>query len=144
MITIIISSIFLVLGIFALIAGIRETNLHDSEGLIGMGVVISLLSLLIGFGLFAHTIRTSEPEITFTSPCEKIARSETTTYIKYLTDAGVQTFITDKHSFYIVKDEDIKIKRIRYKNIYRKHAWGSEEYEVIIEHSKLERESLWF
>lgn len=140
MIVIVISSIFLVLGVLALIYGFRETNVHDRENLIGMGTTFSLLSLIIGFGLFAHKIRTSEPEISFTSPVEKIARSETTTYIKYMTDMGIKTLETDKHSFYVAKDENIKIKRTRYKNIYGTHAWGSEVYEVLVDNSKLEKE----
>lgn len=142
MITIIISSIVLLLGISALVAGAKEHNERDAESLIGMGVVFILFSTCLGFGAICHTVRTSEPEITFSAPCEKIARSDTTTYIKYATvDYGVQTFSTDKHSFYVAKDEDIKVKRTVYKNIYGKQAWGSEVYEVFLESSKLEKES---
>jgi hypothetical protein len=143
MIAIVISAIFLIFGISALVAGINQRIQQDAEALIGMGTVTILLSVFMGFGVICHSIRTSEPEITFSSPCEKIARSDTTTYIKYTTGGtSVQTFITDKHSFYIAKDEDIQIKRTTYKNIYGKQAWGSEVYEVIIENTKLEKESL--
>lgn len=141
MIVIVISSIFLILGISALVAGFNENDVNDQNGLIGMGIVITLFSLLLGFGLIAHSTRTSEPEITFSNPIEKIVRSEATTYIKYMTDMGVQTLETDKHSFYVAKDENIKIKRTRYKNVYGKHAWGSEEYAVVIDNTKLEKES---
>jgi hypothetical protein len=125
----IVSSIFLVAGLMCVAIGLFTQDVTGGN-LIGLGVVLFLFTILFGFGLFATVVECGEPTIEYIKP--EIARSDSTIFAKI----DDKTIETKEHKYFLVKEQDIKIKKITHVNSYGVSLSDMIEYSFYIEGEK--------
>lgn len=132
----VVSFALLVFGIVLLLSGTRYNGTLN-EVVIFFGAICVVVSIAFGFGLGACLSPVGDPIIEYLKPFE-IARSGSTIFVRV--EGENKTLETKEHKYFLVKDSDIKIKKVTCFNSYGLEVMQGSSIGFFIDGEKDEKE----